>query len=229
MSVVSRVPEVALPRPDVSHRSIQVAADRPAGTAIDWRRRHARALLVGDLDRAGARARHRSGRAIRRRPRIDRSSGLGTSYAVLGVALAGMWWLSLQMHQARSPKVVGHGWEEYRRVIVATFRVFAVLAIALGGAQDGRVPPLPRDRLPARTRRPARRAEARAGQPAPRARPRARRRRRSSSSEVSGPRPSSPRGSPSTRRPVTTCAACGSPTRASRWLPSLGTRREASR
>lgn len=56
-------------------------------------------------------------------------SGLGTSYAVLGVALAALWWLSLQMHQARSPKVVGHGWEEYRRVVVATFRVFAVLAM----------------------------------------------------------------------------------------------------
>ena len=39
------------------------------------------------------------------------------------------WWLSLQMHQARSPLVVGHGSEEYRRVIVATFRVFAVLAM----------------------------------------------------------------------------------------------------
>lgn len=56
-------------------------------------------------------------------------SGLGTSYAVLGIVLAGAWWLSLQVHQARSPRVVGHGWEEYRRVIVATFRVFAVLAI----------------------------------------------------------------------------------------------------
>ena len=33
------------------------------------------------------------------------------------------------MHQSRSPQVVGHGWEEYRRVIVATFRVFAVLAM----------------------------------------------------------------------------------------------------
>jgi exopolysaccharide biosynthesis polyprenyl glycosylphosphotransferase len=57
-------------------------------------------------------------------------SGLGTSYAVLGIAMAAAWWLSLQVHQARSPKVVGHGWEEYRRVIVATFRVFAVLAMA---------------------------------------------------------------------------------------------------
>ena len=128
MSVVSRVPEVALPRPGVSHRSIQVAADRTAGSAIDWRRRHARALLAGDLVVLAIAL--GTAQVVRFGISPDRQvSGLGTSYAVLGVALAGVWWLSLQMHQARSPKVVGHGWEEYRRVIVATFRVFAVLAM----------------------------------------------------------------------------------------------------
>ncbi|MGF9759617.1 sugar transferase [Microvirga sp. 0TCS3.31] len=127
MSVVSRVPEVVLPRPDVSHRSIQLAGDRPA-TAIDARRRHARALLVGDLIVLALAV--GTAQLVRFGATPDRQvSGLGTSYAVLGVALAATWWLSLQMHQARNPKVVGHGWEEYRRVVVATFRVFAVLAM----------------------------------------------------------------------------------------------------
>ncbi|MFC7725617.1 sugar transferase [Nocardioides sp. GCM10028917] len=95
---------------------------------IDWRQRHARLLLLGDLivlSLALGTAQVAQFGLIAE-PQVD---GLGASYAVLGLALAGMWWLSLQMHQARSPKVVGHGWEEYRRVIVATFRVFAVLAM----------------------------------------------------------------------------------------------------
>ena len=49
MSVVSRVPEAVAPRAEVTHRSIQLADSRRAGLAIDWRQRHARALLAGDL------------------------------------------------------------------------------------------------------------------------------------------------------------------------------------
>lgn len=127
MSVVSRVPEVAIRRPEVVHRSIQVVGQETSN-AVDWRRRHARALIFGDLIvlviALGA------AQVVRFGGTPDRPvSGLGASYAVLGVAIAAMWWLSLQAHQARSPKVVGHGWEEYRRVILATFRVFAVLAM----------------------------------------------------------------------------------------------------
>ncbi len=127
MSVVSRVPEVVLPPANVSHRSIQAVRGNSDET-VDWRRRHARALLVGDLVVLAAAV--GTAQVVRFGASPNRPvSGLGASYAVLGVALAATWWLSLQMHQARSPKVVGHGWEEYRRVVVATFRVFAILAI----------------------------------------------------------------------------------------------------
>lgn len=127
MSVVSRVPDVAAPLPAVPHRSIQ-AVEHGACDATTWRRRHAHLLVVGDLIvlsvALGTAQVAQFG--LTDEARVD---GLGTSYAVLGVVLAGMWWLSLQLHQARSAKVVGHGWEEYRRVVVATFRVFAVLAM----------------------------------------------------------------------------------------------------
>ncbi|GIM64232.1 polyprenyl glycosylphosphotransferase [Planomonospora venezuelensis] len=127
MSVVSRVPEVVRPRPDVAHRSIQVV-DREASDASEWRRRHARALLVGDLlvlgIALGTAQLVRFGSTAA--PQVD---GLGVSYPALGLVLAAVWWISLQIHQSRSPIVVGHGPEEYRRVIVATFRVFAVLAM----------------------------------------------------------------------------------------------------
>lgn len=128
MSVVSRAPEALQPQLGATHRSSLSIVARNYGDATGWRRRHTRALLLGDLlvlvlavgtaqlVRFGAPA----GRPV---------SGLGISYAVLGIGLAGMWWLSLQMHQVRSPKVVGHGWEEYRRVVVATFRAFAIFAM----------------------------------------------------------------------------------------------------
>ena len=83
MSVVSRVPEVALPRPEVSHRSIQVAADAtgrhgdrlaptprscPArrATSSSWRSRSARLRWSDSARRrtAGQRPRH-----VLRRPR----------------------------------------------------------------------------------------------------------------------------------------------------------------
>src|SRR5689334_19360605 len=127
MSVVSRAPEAALPRPKVLHRSIQVAAQEADG-AVEWRRRHARALLLGDLFVLALAL--GTAQVIRfgpnAAPRVD---GLGATYPALGLVLAVVWWASLQIHQSRSPLVVGHGPDEYRRVIVATFRVFAVMAM----------------------------------------------------------------------------------------------------
>ncbi|WP_439937233.1 sugar transferase [Nocardia sp. N13] len=91
-------------------------------------RKHARALLLGDMLvlalALGTAQVVRFGAAAE-----TTVTGLGASYAALGVAVAAMWWVSLQVHQSRSPMVVGHGAEEYRRVIVATFRVFAILAM----------------------------------------------------------------------------------------------------
>lgn len=127
MSVVSRVPEAVSPRPKVLHRSIQVVDDEVTGP-VEWRRRHARALLVGDFlvlsIALGTAQVVRFGSTAA--PQVD---GMGATYPALGFILAVLWWFSLQIHQSRSPLVVGHGPEEYRRVIVATFRVFAIMAM----------------------------------------------------------------------------------------------------
>lgn len=127
MSVVSRVPEVVAPRPENLHRPIHSVEGR-VGSATEWQRRHARALLVGDFAvlalALGAAQVARFDSAG-----VPVAGGFGTSYAALGLSLAVLWWVSLQIHQSRSPLVVGHGPDEYRRVIVATFRVFAVMAM----------------------------------------------------------------------------------------------------
>lgn len=59
-------------------------------------------------------------------PAVD---GLYVPYPVLGIGLAVAWWTSLQVHRVRSSRIIGNGSEEYRRVLVATFRAFAVLAL----------------------------------------------------------------------------------------------------
>ncbi|WP_310528925.1 sugar transferase, partial [Nocardioides sp.] len=105
------------------------AVEVPAGEASDWRKRYARALLVGDLVvllMALATAQAVRFGVSSPETRFD---GVHVPYPVLGLLLAGMWWGSLQIHQTRKLRVVGHGAEEYRRVVVATFRAFAVLAL----------------------------------------------------------------------------------------------------
>ena len=172
MSVVSRAPEAVVPRPRVLHRSIQVTAHGADG-AIEWRRRHARALLLGDLCvltlALGTAQVIRFGSTAA--PQVD---GLGASYPALGLVLAVVWWASLQIHQSRSPLVVGHGPEEYRRVIVATFRVFAVMAMLSLALQIEASRIYLAVRVPAGPCRAAGRAQARSRGPAPRPHPRGR-------------------------------------------------------
>jgi exopolysaccharide biosynthesis polyprenyl glycosylphosphotransferase len=52
------------------------------------------------------------------------------SQTIFSTALALLWLAALSIFQARSPKILGVGLEEYRRVISATFWLFGVIAIA---------------------------------------------------------------------------------------------------
>lgn len=94
-----------------------------------WRSAYARRLLVADLVVlvAALMVAQVVRFGVSSGPPVD---GLHVPYPVLGVLLAVAWWISLQVHRVRSPRIVGNGSEEYRRVVVATFRVFAVLALA---------------------------------------------------------------------------------------------------
>lgn len=93
-----------------------------------WRDRYAKRLLVGDLLVLGAAI------AIAQLVRFGPGSqkhvdGSWLTYPTLGVLLALGWWVSLQVHRVRSRRIIGNGTEEYRRVVVATFRAFAVMAM----------------------------------------------------------------------------------------------------
>lgn len=94
---------------------------------VRWRRRYVRGLLIGDL--CILLVALAVAQVFRFGVADAQVGGLNFSYPVLGAVLVAVWWLSLHVHQARSPNIIGHGVEEYRRVCVATFRVFAGLAI----------------------------------------------------------------------------------------------------
>jgi exopolysaccharide biosynthesis polyprenyl glycosylphosphotransferase len=102
---------------------------RFSAPALAWRTSYSRVLLVGDLVvllvamSAAQVGRFGFGSSARA------AGPVSLSYSQLGIVLAVVWWLALQVHGTRSPRVMGHGPEEYRRVMVATFRVFALLAM----------------------------------------------------------------------------------------------------
>lgn len=51
------------------------------------------------------------------------------SYTGVSIALAVLWVSFLAIFRTRSPRVIGNGAEEYRRIVSATFRLFGVIAI----------------------------------------------------------------------------------------------------
>ena len=51
------------------------------------------------------------------------------SYSGVSLALAVLWIAFLAIFRTRSPRVIGNGAEEYRRIVSATFRLFGVIAI----------------------------------------------------------------------------------------------------
>ncbi|WP_442971335.1 sugar transferase [Rhodococcus sp. EPR-157] len=51
------------------------------------------------------------------------------SYTGVSVGLAALWIAFLAIFRTRSPRVIGNGAEEYRRIVSATFRLFGVIAI----------------------------------------------------------------------------------------------------
>lgn len=60
-------------------------------------------------------------------PSIDGSPDV--SYFTLSAILAITWWTALALFQSREIQFLGYGLEEYRRVVSASFTVFAILAI----------------------------------------------------------------------------------------------------
>ena len=59
----------------------------------------------------------------------DIAAGTYINYPVVSLAIAVLWMTALTINHSRSPRVIGSGAEEYRRVLLATLAVFGGVAI----------------------------------------------------------------------------------------------------
>lgn len=55
--------------------------------------------------------------------------GRSFTYTALGVGIATLWWIALQLDGAADVRILGHGPAEYRRVLHASVMAFGILAI----------------------------------------------------------------------------------------------------
>ena len=93
-----------------------------------WKRRYRRALLLTDIlvvVIALARAQIFSGLPI------TATDVASVYYQILSLLIAAIWLTMLAAYRTRSPRIIGVGVEEYRRVMSATLATVAVIAIVL--------------------------------------------------------------------------------------------------
>ncbi len=102
----------------------------PLVRAADWRKLYVRILAVGDLVVLLAVL---TATVVVRFGDDDQQLQIGDThlpYVSLAFVMAGVWWTTLSLMRTRSARIVGHGTDEYRRVIRATWAAFAGLAFA---------------------------------------------------------------------------------------------------
>ncbi len=96
---------------------------------VPWRTKYAQALAVIDVFGVLTAV------AVAQWLRFGRLPGAASAPSqrvmdyVVSVAIAGAWLILLSIYRARSPRVIGDGAEEYRRVWLATISVFGGVAI----------------------------------------------------------------------------------------------------
>ena len=105
------------------------AVEQTVPTAPYWREGYVRRILATDLLALSVAV----GAALLLRfgpeSAATTSGGLDMSYGAFGVLLALGWMAALQLSGARDQRVVGAGFQEYRRVVSATVLVFGILAM----------------------------------------------------------------------------------------------------
>lgn len=62
-------------------------------------------------------------------PETEQLSVDGQPYLVVSLVLAAAWWATLALRGSREPTVLGHGTEEYKRVVSASLVLFGLVAI----------------------------------------------------------------------------------------------------
>lgn len=101
-----------------------------------WARAYGRRLLATDAAivalsvAAALRVRFGSAHPEVSAAPTDAFGVIRADYATFSVLLVGAWLVALALSGTRSPHVLASGRDEYKRVLVASFRIFGVLAIA---------------------------------------------------------------------------------------------------
>ncbi|WP_163726138.1 sugar transferase [Mycolicibacterium psychrotolerans] len=110
-------------RVDVSANIVAIPAKVPA-----WQRGYSRRLVA--LDAAGVLAAVGLAQFLRFGGLGGEAAAPGfVDYPLLSVAIAAIWLVALTINHSRSPRIIGSGTEEYRRVWLATLAVFGGVAI----------------------------------------------------------------------------------------------------
>ena len=106
-----------------------VAAQESKGAGLGWQRRYVRALVCTDVVVVSI------AMACAQMVKLQRSvtdlDPVNLYFGLLSVIVASIWLALLAAYQTRSPRIVGAGVEEYRRVISATLATIAVVAVFL--------------------------------------------------------------------------------------------------
>lgn len=100
----------------------------PLTSTDDWRTNYRRVLAVGDFVVLVAVLVATLAVRFGDDARAVRIGSQSLPYATLILCIAALWWMSLNLMRTRSPRLIGHGANEYRRVIRATWAAFAALA-----------------------------------------------------------------------------------------------------
>ncbi|WP_233213686.1 sugar transferase [Mycobacterium hubeiense] len=94
-----------------------------------WQRRYARWLLCSDVVAATAVVAAAQGLRFGAITGDSLAHYSDIDYAFVSTVILAAWIAALSIHRTRSPQVLGHGLEEYRRVWTATLSVFATIAM----------------------------------------------------------------------------------------------------
>ncbi|MER7796451.1 sugar transferase [Microbacterium sp. NPDC096154] len=109
--------------------AMTAGAETPSRPPADWRRRYALGLFITDALALiwvvfGTQIAWLGWHA-----ELRLSPGLEWSYTLASTVLIILWMIALTLRDSRDPRIIGVGWEEYRRVVEASFSLFGVIAI----------------------------------------------------------------------------------------------------
>lgn len=98
-------------------------------TGPQWQRRYVRALIVSDVIVVSLSL--VCAQTVRLGRPITATDPASIYFLILSMFVAAIWLALLSAYRTRSPRIVGAGVEEYRRVVSATLATIGVVAVAL--------------------------------------------------------------------------------------------------